>query len=76
MLLKARKKELEEKISGIENIIKAEMGEAEKATCSGHVITWKNSDRTTLDSKKLKTEMPDVYTMYSKTSQSRSFSIK
>lgn len=75
-LLKAQKKELDDRIGAIENAIKAEMGEAEKAICGTHTVSWKSSDRPTLDSKRLKTEMPDIYDQYSRTSQSRSFSIK
>lgn len=76
ILLKAQGKEIDEKIKAIENMFKLEMGEAEKAHVGANVITWKSSPRTTVDSKKLKAEMPDIYTMYSKTSETRTFSVK
>ena len=76
ILLKAEAKEIDEKIKAIENIFKYEMGEAEKAHVGTNLITWKTSNRTSVDTKKLKAEMPDIYTMYSRTSETRTFSIK
>lgn len=66
--LKEEKEKLEDAIKLRENQIKALMGDYEMAYIGENKITWKmQAGRTTIDSKKLKKEMPDVYKKYAKT---------
>lgn len=68
---------IEKRHKTLQQMIKDEMGEASKAySKTDVVITWKTQSRTTLDTKALKKEMPDVYEKYAKTSESRVFRLK
>lgn len=69
-------KELQEQSKTIENKIKEQMGTTERAVLPGYEIKWKSSTTNRLDSKKLKTELPDIYKKYCKESISRRFTIK
>lgn len=60
----------------IDQEIQLRMAEYERAIVNDRVITWKSQNRTTVDSKRLKAELPDIYSEYSKTSTSRVFKIK
>ena len=56
------------------NELKASMGEATEALVDGEVVaTWRPQDRTSVDTKALKAELPDVFDTYSKTTTSRVF---
>lgn len=67
-------KVLEEKKDELTEEVKKEFGENESMLYMGEVIaTWKAQNKTTIDSKKLKSEMPDIAEKYSKTSTSRIF---
>ena len=59
--------------AGIENLIKNVLGEAPVGQYDVYKVTWKNRETTRLDTKALKTEMPDVYAKYAKTSSARTF---
>ena len=61
-----------------ENKIKALMGENERCKVGNHRASWTNSaGRTTIDSDRLKEEMPDTYEKYKKVGKpSRRFSMK
>lgn len=59
--------------TGIENIIKNVLGEAPIGQYDIYKVTWKNRDTTRLDTKALKTDMPEVYAKYAKTSSTRTF---
>lgn len=59
--------------AGIENLIKNALGEAPVGQYDVYKVTWKNRETTWLDTKALKTEMPDVYAKYAKTSSARTF---
>ncbi|TAN64085.1 hypothetical protein WS9_014955 [Paraclostridium sordellii 8483] len=59
----------------IEQEIQFHMGDFEVAKIGDRKITWKTSSRNTIDSKKLKAEMPDIAVQYTKTSTSRTFRI-
>lgn len=59
--------------AGIENLIKNALGEAPVGQYDVYKVTWKNRETTRLDTKALKTEMPDVYAKYAKTSSARTF---
>jgi putative phage-type endonuclease len=66
-VLKKQVKELEEKINFADNTLKSLIGDAEAAETSNYVVTWKNCNgKSSLDSKKLKAEMPEVYNKYYK----------
>ena len=55
--------------------IKSEMGNEEHAECGGYTINYTIVISTTLDSKKLKAEMPTLWNKYSKEGITRRFSI-
>lgn len=60
-----------------ENQLKDAMKDHEIALFRGDsVVTWKNTNRTTVDSKRLKQEQPDIYDKYSTVSTSRRFIVK
>ena len=59
---KAKKKELDASIQWAENELKALIGDHEAAMAGERKITWKRQNgRTTVDSKKLKADYPDVW---------------
>ena len=60
----------------IEHSIMTLMKENEIAYVKNRKITWKKSVRTSLDTKCLKEEEPEIYNKYSKISSSRMFKIK
>ena len=64
------------KIMAIDNQIKADMGTRELATGQYFSVKWGNVSRTTVDSKRLKAEAPEIYQQYSKTNTSRTFRVK
>lgn len=69
-----KKREAEKKI--IEQTVKEMLGEAAIGLCNGEkVVTWKASQRTTLDTKALKKDMPEVYERYARVSTSRTFRV-
>lgn len=53
--------------------LQALMGEHEQAVIGRWRLTWKSQTRTTIDSKRLKAERPDVAAEYARTSESRVF---
>lgn len=60
-----------------ENQLKDAIKDHEIALFRGDpVVTWKNTNRTTVDSKRLKQEQPDIYDKYSTVSTSRRFIVK
>lgn len=73
--LKTLIKDLETEMKAAEQVIKNDMGEATRGMIHDHKISWKTQSRTTLDSKAIKKEMPDVYEKYSKVSESRVFRV-
>lgn len=68
-------KALETEKKLIEQEIQLHMEDFEVAKIGDRKITWKTSSRNTIDSKKLKAEMPDIAAQYTKTSNSRTFRI-
>lgn len=62
--LKAKQDELNEKISAIEDEIKAFMGDAEELRTGTHKITYKGISGTRLDTKSLKQELPEIVARY------------
>lgn len=73
---KTKIKEMQEKADLIENQIKGEMKENEKAYTSDFYISWKNITSKRLDTKALKKDMPDIAEKYMKESISRRFDYK
>lgn len=74
--LKAQEKAIKEEIKEIENNIKLQMEEAEKAYIGTYEIAWKLVTSNRVDSKLLKSEYADVYSKVCKPSISRRFQIK
>ncbi|NGP46010.1 hypothetical protein G4V62_14020 [Bacillaceae bacterium SIJ1] len=74
--LKEQLVEIQQEITKIENRIKLEMKENEKATLPGFQITWKNRSSMRVDAKRLKQEQPDIYETYLKESISRPLLVK
>lgn len=68
-------KALESEKKLIEQEIQFYMEEFEVAKIGDRKVTWKTSSRNTIDSKKLKAEMPDIAQQYMKTSTSRTFRV-
>ncbi|CEO04831.1 phage-type endonuclease [[Clostridium] sordellii] len=68
-------KALETEKKLIEQEIQLHMEGFEVAKIGDRKITWKTSSRNSIDSKKLKSEMPDIAAQYTKTSTSRTFRI-
>ena len=60
----------------IGDIIKAYMGTKTEMTTDSHKITYKEVTKTTVNSTKLKKELPDVYSRYSNTTVSRPLYIR
>lgn len=59
---------LEKEKAKIDQAIQLEMGTAEIGTCNGWRVSWPNiNGRSTVDSKALKREHPDIYLKYAKT---------
>ena len=74
--LKAQAKELDETISGIENRIKAHLGECERGEGEKYKVSWKTQSRSTFDSKKFIADHPEVdVSKYFKTSNNRPFRV-
>lgn len=74
--LKELKNDVETKIKRIEQDIQIEMKDHEHAFTNGYEITWKTQTRTSLDTKKLKEEHPEILDKYSKSNEYRVFRIK
>lgn len=62
--LKAKQDELSEKISAIEDEIKAFMGDTEEMRTGTYKITFKGISGTRLDTKSLKKELPEIAERY------------
>ena len=74
--LKAQAKELDETIGGIENRLKAHLGECERGEGEKYKVSWKTQSRSTFDSKKFIADHPEVdVSKYFKTSNSRPFRV-
>lgn len=69
-------KALKEEKNLIDQSIQLEMKESEKATAGDRIITWKSQNRTSIDTKRLKAELPEIAEKYSKISTYRTFKVK
>jgi len=74
--LKEEKKETEKQLKDIENRIKGEMEDAEKANAGQRFITWKTVISNRFDSKQFKKDYPELHERYIKESESRRFTVK
>lgn len=74
--LKADKKQLEEQLKAYENQLKMTLEEASEGHSIRYKVTYKAQTRSTVDSKRLKAEMPDVYEKFVKPSTTRVLKIK
>lgn len=74
--LKAQQKELSETIDGIENRIKAHLGECAIGEGDRYKVSWKTQSRSTFDSKRFIKDHPEVdVSKYFKTTNSRPFRV-
>lgn len=73
--IKYKIKALELEKKGFENSIKTYMNQATIGESDGFRVSWKNSVRTSVDSEKLKKELPNIYEQYSKSTEIRTFLI-
>ena len=70
------KKALEAEVDEINNQIKAEMGDNERAVCDRWTVSWKTQSKRTFDVKELAKEYPMIdLDRYYKTSESRVFRV-
>ena len=60
----------------IEHTIMSLMKENDTAYIKDRIVTWKKTSRSSLDTKRLKEEEPEIYSKYIKVSSSRVFKIK
>ena len=74
--LKEKQKEYDVQIKLRENQVKQLLGTAEKGIAFRHVVSWSNYERTSLDTKRLKLEDPDIYEAYAVTVPQRRFMVK
>ena len=65
-----------QEMNQIGDFIKAYMGTKTEMTTDSHKITYKEVTKTTVNSTKLKKELPDVYSRYSNTTVSRPLYIR
>lgn len=68
--------ELEELKKRYENQLKMELEEAQQGVSSRYVVSYKASERNTIDSKRLKADMPDIAERFTKKSTARTLRIK
>lgn len=68
-------KALQRKADAIKDELKAEMGNEEHVEVGGFTVNYTIVIKTTLDSKKLKAEMPSLWEQYKKEGIERRFSI-
>ncbi len=73
--IEAQIAELKKKADTIKNEMKAEMGNDEHREVEGFKVNYTIVISTTLDSTKLKKELPDLWKKYSKEGITRRFSI-
>lgn len=76
--LQETKRVVETSIKEIDNLIKVELGEkeAEIGIAPRHIVTWRPVESTRIDSKRIKTEQPELFEKYSKVSTYKKLSIK
>ena len=75
--LEAQRDQIEREAEKIRQEIKADMEEkqVEELAAGAYIVRWKTVLSNRLDSKALKAALPEIYTQYSKTSESRRFTV-
>lgn len=66
----------EEEVNKLKAQVKKLIGENQRVICDRWQVIWANTNTTSLDTKKLKTEMPDIYERFARTATTRRFTIK
>ncbi len=74
--LAAQEKVVSEKKEEASNKLKSMLQDNEIGLCLDRIISWKSISSERLDSKKLRTDLPDIYEKYAVQSSYRRFSIK
>ena len=74
--IKKLQKDLKSESDKLQAMVCNELGEAECGMSDSYKVTWKNMSRSTFDNKKLKAERPEVYELYSGTTEYRKFDFK
>lgn len=74
-LLKADRAKLDTRIRAAEDEIKAVLGDRERGTTAGWNVSWKSSTRSTVDTKRLRAELPEIAAKYTNTTQTRVFRV-
>ena len=75
-MVSAMVSEYEEKKKAIQGKICAMLGDYEIGTGEAYACSWKTQSKSSIDSKRLKEELPDVYAKYTKVSNYRTFRTK
>ena len=73
--LKASIDEMKDRVSTIENLIRADLGSSETGRSESYNVTWKAATRTMFDSKALKKDHPNLYDQYSSQAETRTLRI-
>lgn len=72
--LAARKKTIEAEIERLTNVLKADLGDAERGTTENWSCTWSNASKTSYDTRRLFAEHPEIDPeQYAKTTTYRTF---
>lgn len=69
-------KDLKNQCDGIKNRVMERMGDAALAVTKKRTCSWRTMRRKALDTNRLKAEHPELYKEYTKTTESRVFSVK
>jgi putative phage-type endonuclease len=69
--LKTLSADVDNQLDAVKNEIKTTLGNNIYGACNGYKVTWKSQEKTTVDSKKLKKEYPDIYENVAKISSTR-----
>ncbi len=69
--LKELSDDINTQLTAVKNEIKTVLGDNIHGACNGYKVTWKSQNKTTVDSKKLKKEYPNIYEDVAKKSSSR-----
>lgn len=68
--------ELADEITALQDAIKAAMGDQEQVIAGEYKITYKRITAQRVDTKALKSELPDIAARFTKTMQSRRFTVQ
>ena len=74
--LRRMKEELENEITSLEDVIKAEMGDREQMTAGAFKIDWKTITSSRIDTAALKKMMPEIAERFMKQTTTRRFCVR